>query len=167
MTSATFDVTSEAANPLDLLEDIFEANDWVCERFAEEELLAIVDGRWAQYRFGFVWRDDMKALCCSCLADLAVMPHVKSQIFELLALVNDQLLLGHFAVFLEESVLVFRYTLLMPYNAGGMVEQFEELIEIALTECERFYPAFKFVAKGQKEPEEALLVSVTETVGEA
>jgi len=41
------------------------------------------------------------------------------------------------------------------------------LIEIAITECERFYPAFQFVIWGGKSPAEAIAAAMLETVGEA
>jgi hypothetical protein len=41
------------------------------------------------------------------------------------------------------------------------------MVDIALTECERFYPAFQFVTWGGKSPEEAMAAALVETVGEA
>jgi hypothetical protein len=48
-----------------------------------------------------------------------------------------------------------------------MVEQFEELIDIAISECERFFPAFNFVLGQGKTPDEALTHSMLEPVGQA
>jgi hypothetical protein len=47
------------------------------------------------------------------------------------------------------------------------VEQLEDLMEAALCECERYYPAFQFVIWGGKKPEEAMQAAMLETVGEA
>ena len=48
----------------------------------------------------------------------------------------------------------------MPYCCevppGASAESLEDMIDIALTECERFYPAFQFVLWGGKSPAEAL-----------
>jgi hypothetical protein len=41
------------------------------------------------------------------------------------------------------------------------------MVDIAITECERFYPAFQFVLWGGKTPAEALTASMLECVGEA
>ena len=43
----------------------------------------------------------------------------------------------------------------------------EKLIEIALNECERFYPAFQFVIWGGKSPADAMAAAMLETMGEA
>ena len=46
-------------------------------------------------------------------------------------------------------------------------ELMEDLVDIAVTECERFYPAFQFVIWGGKSPLEALTAAMLETEGEA
>ena len=41
------------------------------------------------------------------------------------------------------------------------------MIEIAITECERFYPAFQFAIWGGKSPAEAIAAAMLETMREA
>ncbi len=62
---------------------------------------------------------------------------------------------------------MFRQTILLRGIRCASVEQIEDLVEIALNECERFYPAFQFVLWGGKEPQEAILAAMLETEGEA
>ena len=50
---------------------------------------------------------------------------------------------------------------------GASAESLEDMIDIAITECERFYPAFQFVLWGGKSPAEALQAAMLECVGEA
>jgi hypothetical protein len=47
------------------------------------------------------------------------------------------------------------------------VEQLEDLVDIAITECERFYPAFQFVVWGGKSPKEGIGAAMLDTAGEA
>ena len=47
------------------------------------------------------------------------------------------------------------------------VEERNRLVDIALSECERFYPAFQFVIWGGKPPNDAVQAALLETVGEA
>ena len=75
--------------------------------------------------------------------------------------------LGHFDVAEEESLLMYRHGVLLPDNVSATVDQCENLIEIALTECDRYYQAFQFVLWGGKSPEEAMATALFETVGEA
>ena len=62
---------------------------------------------------------------------------------------------------------MFRHTSLLRGGAGFAPEQVEDLVDIAVTECERFYPAFQFVIWGGKTAAEAIAASLLETVGEA
>jgi hypothetical protein len=41
------------------------------------------------------------------------------------------------------------------------------MVDIAITECERFFPAFQFVLTGGKTPDEALTAAMLECAGEA
>ena len=42
-----------------------------------------------------------------------------------------------------------------------------DLVDIALSECERFYPAFQFVVWGGKSPAQAIASAMIDPVGEA
>ena len=46
-------------------------------------------------------------------------------------------------------------------------ESLEDMVDIAITECERFFPAFQFVLWGGKAPNKALTAAMLECVGEA
>jgi hypothetical protein len=56
-----------------------------------------------------------------------------------------------------------------PLRGAGQIkpQQVEDLLEVAISECEKFYPAFQFVIWGGKDPQEAMEASVLETIGEA
>src|SRR3990167_4376558 len=47
------------------------------------------------------------------------------------------------------------------------LEQMEEIINNAVLECDRLYPALQFVLWGDKNPEEALMAAMLDTYGEA
>ena len=50
----------------------------------------------------------------------------------------------------------FRYAVLLRGIGAASSEQVEDLVDIAVSECERFYPAFQLVIWGGKPPEEAM-----------
>ena len=91
---------------------------------------------------------------------------MSANIYPLLAQLNERLWLGHFDLWTEESVPLFRHTLLV---RGGPLtpEHVEEVVDIAVSECERAYPAFQFVIWGGKTADEAITAAMFETVGEA
>jgi hypothetical protein len=47
------------------------------------------------------------------------------------------------------------------------VEQIEDLVDISVSECERFYPAFQLVIWGGKSAEEAIAAAMIDPIGEA
>ena len=91
----------------------------------------------------------------------------RDSIFQLLAMANEKLWLGHFEIWPDEGLPVFRHASLFREGSLASVHLIEDLVEIAVSECERFYPAFQFVIWGGKEPADAMMAALLETEGEA
>ncbi|MCL2469157.1 MAG: YbjN domain-containing protein [Alphaproteobacteria bacterium] len=156
-----------AHNPLDIVEEIVTANEWLFDRANEDELVVELAGRWCHYRMYFVWQREVGALQFSCQFDMRVPDGKRGDVNDLLSLLNNRLWLGHFDLDHQQNAPLFRYTVLARSDRLPGVETFEDLVEIALTECERFYPAFQFVVWGGKHPSEAIVAAMIDTVGQA
>jgi hypothetical protein len=167
MTMVSLEASSFTQNPLDLVEEIVSANDWAFDRMANDEMLVEVEGRWCNYRLFFFWQDDVSAMQFSCQYDMKIPAARRGAVWELLSMVNERMWLGHIDVEPEEGVPVFRHTTLLRGAQGASVEMIEDLVDIALTECERFYPAFQFVIWGGKSAQEAVSAAILDTVAEA
>ena len=167
MTVMSFETASFTQNPLDILEEIISANDWPFDRASTDEMFVEIEGRWCNYKLFFFWQDDVSAMQFSCQYDMRVPTNRRQAVFELLAQINERLWLGHFDVDSEESTPMFRQTTLLRGAQGASVEQLQDLVDIALTECERFYPAFQFVIWGGKSASEAVSAAIIDTVAEA
>ncbi|WP_149536016.1 type III secretion system chaperone family protein [Siccirubricoccus phaeus] len=157
----------KATNPLDVLEQIVTANEWAFERRSDGEMAAEAPGKWCDYGLYFSWSPEISAMHFSCAFDLKVPPEGRAKLFELLALANEKLWLGHFGLESEEGVPVFRHSVLLRGAPGASAESLEDMVDIAITECERFFPAFQFVLWGGKAPAEALQAAMLDCVGEA
>ena len=90
-----------------------------------------------------------------------------SEIHGLLALINEKMWLGHFDLWTEEGLPMFRHAIPLRGTEGLRPEQLNDLVEVAINESERFYPAFQYVVWAGKTPFDALTASILETVGEA
>lgn len=167
MSAVAVETQKSAHNPLDIVEEIVTANEWPFERTSDEELIVEIGGRWCDYRLYFVWQADVSAMQFSCQFDMKVQAPRRNAVNDLLAEVNARMWLGHFDVCTEEHTPMFRQTTLLRGLRGATVEQLEDLVEIALSECERFYPAFQFVIWGGKSAAEAVSSAILDTVGEA
>jgi hypothetical protein len=115
----------------------------------------------------FVWQREIGALQFTCQFDMKVPDAKRSDVNDLLAMLNNRLWLGHFDLDIQQNTPLFRYTVLARGERMPGVETLEDLVEIALTECERFYPAFQFVIWGGKRPGEAMAASMIDVAGQA
>ena len=154
-------------NPLDIIEQFVMANDWAFDRRSDDEMVVEVPGGWCRYSLYFAWRQDVSAMHFTCALDMKVHPSKRPLIFELLSLINEKLWLGHFGIWEEEGVPMFRHTSLIRGGDVACQSLIEDLMDIAITECERFYPAFQFVIWGGKTASEAIAASLLETAGQA
>ncbi len=168
MTSISVEpATTSAANPIDLIEEIVQANQWAHDRASDDEIVVEVSGHWCGYRMFFLWQQETSALHFSCGFDMKVPKARRGAVYELLAAVNEKLWLGHFDLGLDDPSPCFRQGILLRGAMGASVEQLEDLVDIALTECERFYPAFQLVVWGGKGPEHAIAAAMIDPLGEA
>ena len=85
----------------------------------------------------------------------------------LLLLVNEQMLIGHFDVWMQEGAVMYRQTLMLNGGAVPTGEQLECLMVSALEACERYYQAFQFVVWAGYSAEDAIESSLFETRGNA
>lgn len=157
----------EVVNPLDVVEEIVAANQWPFDRQGDEELSVSVAGSWCDYHLGFSFNPTQGGFQLACAYDLRVPSRRRGDVHTMLAYMNERIWLGHFDMWSEEAVPMYRHAVLTRGGEGPTTIQMEELIEIAISECERFYPAFQFVIWGGKTPAEAIAASMLETIGEA
>jgi hypothetical protein len=159
--------TKSPLSPLCLLEEVFHDYDWNYERDSEHEISAEIEGRWCNYRLFAMWRQDLGSLMLSSLIDVKIPSEKLSPVTILLAAFNPRLWLGHFEITPDYQIPAFRYNLVLKGNTSATLEQIEDIVTAAITECDRLYPALQFVLWGGKTPEEAMMAAMLDTHGEA
>ena len=153
--------------PLDMLESYFAAHGWEHER-GDDEIVATVKGSWTSYELRALWREEDGVLQFLCLPDIKVTDDRRAAVYEAIALVNEQLWIGHFVLWSSSGTLLFRHAALIDGEEPTLtLTGAETLVESAIDECERFYPVFQFVLWGGKSPRDALAAALIETQGEA
>lgn len=154
------------AAPLTMLAALFRAHGWPCES-GPEELSGEVQGSWAKYQIKGLWRGEDNVLQILCLPDIRVSEDKRAVAHELLTLVNEQMWIGHFDLWSNGGTLLYRNANLLGDDGLLSVSQAQALVETAVDECDRFYPAFQFVLWGDKKPREALTAAMVDAAGEA
>ena len=155
-------------NPIDIVENIFSTQSYELERRNLNEVVIEVQGKWNSMLLFFAWEASMQCLHLSCLMDIESTIEDRSKIFELLAMVNEELWVGHFSYWAEQKMPVFKHSILLNSDEGEVFEsKLSQVIDIAIKECERMYPIFKVVLTKGMSPQQALYPMMMETVGQA
>ena len=155
------------SNPVDVIEQIAALNDWAFERSGDDELTIAVGGHWCDYHISFSWMEEREAVHLACSFDLKVPEARKMEVMRLLSAVNEQMWIGHFDLWSQEGVVMFRQALLLSGGADPNNAQVERLLLTAIEACERYFQAFQFVVWAGKSAGEALETVLFETAGEA
>ena len=154
-------------NPLEVVERMASGNNWPFERSGEDEIAIVVAGRWTEYQVSFTWMREIEALHFACAFDMKVPEPRLAEVQQLVALINEQLWIGHFDVWTQTGVVMFRHALVLAGGVTASGRQCEAVLASALDSCERYFPAFQFVIWAGKSAREALESAMFETTGEA
>jgi hypothetical protein len=154
-------------NPIDDLEAVLSAQSWGFERIDDDALLTEINARWQRYPVQFLWRQDCETLVFACNYSFQINARQRAALFRLLVRINDGLMSGCFNYAAKENMVSYRNSLLVSGQESVNREQLQDLIEIGIDECERYFLAFDLLLNRQQTPEQAYQAAVFETVGEA
>ena len=154
-------------NPIDVVEEVIYSKKWTFSRADDYELVAEIASKWCQYRFYFTWSEQIRAISLTVTFDLKFPQAKMKDAQELLALINEKLWIGHFDITSKNGIPAYRHTVLSFPEDEVLHHQLENLVDIAIYECEKFYPAFQLVLFEDSDPNEALAISTFDTIGAA
>ena len=157
------DQESGISNPVDTIESIFAEQNWPCERLTPTELRFETSGQWCDYRISFFYRPELHALYLLCLFDTRVSASRRHETYELMTRINSETLMGHFD--LADGNLRFRIGL--PIVEALSSSTLRATLDMALGECERYYPCFQYLLWSPCTPEQALAFVCGDTKGTA
>jgi len=155
------------SSPLDVVEHMAAGNNWPFERASEDEIGLVVTGRWTNYQVSFTWMNEIETLHLACAFDMKVPEPRLADVQKLIALINEQMWIGHFDVWTQSGVVMFRHALVLAGGVAASGRQCEAVLASALDSCERYFPAFQFVIWAGKSAREAMESAMFETTGEA
>ena len=154
-------------HPVDIIEHIALINDWAFERQDADEISICVRGGWSDYQVSFSWMHELESLHIAAAFDLKVPEARRTELKQLVTLINEQLWIGHFDVWRKEGVVLFRNSHLLSGGADISPQQCEALLRSATDACDLYYQAFQFVVWAGKSADEAMAAVMFETHGEA
>ncbi len=159
---------AEIENPLDNVEEVLMANNWIWDRTGEDEIIVQIAGKGCSYKLFFIWQEDMNAMQFCCQYDLQIEKSRRPVALKALSSMNEKLWMGHFDIPDRSGAPCFRQTCLFRgISKGSSLEQIEDLVDISLAQCERFYPAFQMLSdKSFAANDDNLHFALMETQGE-
>ena len=144
-------------NPIDDIECLFIEKKHSTERRSNNEVVVQISGKWDDMLFFFAWEEQMNCLHISCLINIEPQDISLPTIFELLALLNEDIWVGYFSYWQEAQTPLFRHSIFIDRTDKNFIDKLTQVTDIALTECERAYPVFNAVFKQKIPPRRALL----------
>lgn len=167
------DLYSDVSNPLDGVEEIMMHNDWVYDRLADDEMTVTVSGEQGHFQLRFLWQDEFSAMQVCCMPDITLSPDKRNIAAQTLQVINSGLWLGHFDLQKDDKggsdlIICFRHTSLFRGNveSSGM-EHMEDLIDIAIAECERYYMTLDLLSRSKTHDNKTLALAMMETAGQS
>ena len=154
-------------NPIDIVEDVIHQKKWSFSRAAEHELVAEISSQWCAYRLYFTWSENINALSLSITFDIRFPETKLNKAYELLGLINENMWIGHFDITSKNGIPAFRHTIFSNTENDVLHQKFEDLVDIGIFECEKFYPSFHQVLFEEISPKQAIEFSKFEIVGRA
>ena len=154
-------------NPIDVVEDVIYSKKLNFSRSDDYELVAEISSKSCSYRLYFSWSEEIKAISFTVTFDLKFPKNKSNKANELLALINEKLWIGHFDITSKNGIPAYRHTVLSAPENETLHHQLEDLVDIGIYECEKYYPAFQLVLFDDSDPKKALKVSTFDTIGQA
>lgn len=168
MNNDRFEIFQDVSNPLDSVEDVLNNQEWIFNRPHADELSVHVNGKLGIYRMTFLWQEEYSAMQFFCEYDIALPKERQDMINRVLRSVNERLWLGHFDVPAGSMAPTFRHTsLFRGWTHSSGAEHIEDLVEIALAECERHHNTFNMLSSSLYLDQDILTLMLTDEAGEA
>ena len=168
METTQLELIDETHNPLDTVEDVLVSHNWDFNRMGDDELLVNVVGKSGQYKLFFIWQEDMQALQFCAQLDLNIRENNMDVSRKALTHINESLWMGHFDLPECNPKPSYRYTCLLRgrshENANSMME---DLVDIALAQCEKHFPLFTLLSSANDINDDALSLALMDTEGES
>jgi len=158
----------QAGNPLDHVEEILQAHDWVFNRMNDDELMVQVAGKSCNYRLFFIWQEEMNAMQFCCQYDLLINDRNYQTAATALMTMNENLWMGHFDLPKDTGVPSYRHTCLLRgiIDTSGS-EHIEDMMDISMAQCERYYPVFYLLSAANDTNDQSLALALMDTAGES
>jgi hypothetical protein len=153
-------------DPLEVVEHVLAAENLAFDRTEDGDLAFAITGDWKDYELWFAWRPDADCLQLCLSLDMRAPKTKRTNAHALVNLINQRVWLGHFEAW-DDGEIVFRHAMALRADERPSLSEAASMIDAAVDAADRFYPAFDFLLRGAKTPDEAMAACMFETQGRA
>lgn len=157
----------EDTHPIDIVEHLASHHDWDFDRIADDQIAMAVEGQWRTYSLTLAWSDYEETLRMVCSFEMDPPQDKLSDLYELINKMNDQCWTGSFTYWPDHKLMLYRYGLLLSGGQTVMPQQIDQLMKMAVANCERYYPAIQLNVWGGRSATDAMQVAIAEAFGRA
>ena len=161
------DIENIPLNPIDIVEEVIYEKNWSFSRADDHELVADISSKYCQYRLYFTWSENIRAISFTITFDLKFPQTKILKAYELIGLINEKLWIGHFDITKNNGIPAYRHTVLSFSDNDLLHKKLEDLVDIAIYECEKYYPSFQQVLFDELLPQDAIKFSNFDIIGRA
>ncbi|MDX2482401.1 MAG: YbjN domain-containing protein [Pseudodonghicola sp.] len=157
----------EDIHPIDIVEHIAESHDWDFDRIGDDQIAMAVEGQWRTYSITLAWSSYDETLRMVCTFEMDPPEDQLGRLYELLNAMNDQCWAGAFTYWADQKLMVYRYGLVLTGGQIASPEQIDTMINAAVLNAERYYPAIQLLVWGGRSPRQAMQAAIAEAYGRA
>jgi hypothetical protein len=155
-------------DPIDLAEAVLATDErFSTERSDSGDLSFTFKAAWCEVTGFLGWREELPAVLLTVSFDLNAPESRYGDTTRLIAMINENLWLGHFDLWSEDGAIVFRHSIPMVGRMELAEGEVHALLAATLDAADRFYPGFDLLLRCGRSPEEAIELAMFETAGEA
>ncbi len=160
-------LNSTEIHPIDIVETLAEHHAWDFDRVADDQIAMAIVGQWRTYSITLAWSHVDETLRLVCSFEMDPPEDRLPQLYEAMNLANDHCWAGGFTLWLDHKLMAYRYGLVLTGGEVAGSAQLNQLVQTAVRNAERFYPAFQLVCWGGDSPTDAMRVAMNKAFGTA
>jgi hypothetical protein len=157
----------ELCQQISIAKTLAEQSDWEFDCVSETQIAMAVVGQWRTYSLTLAWTQQDETLRLICTFEQEVPDSRRSIFYDVLNRVNDLVWTGAFTYWSDQSLMVWRYGLILSGCGEVEPEQVADMVASAIKSGDCFYPAFQTAAWGDSSAEAAMQVALPQSFGRA
>ncbi len=152
---------------MERVESVLLDRDLPFDRPLEGEIITEMCREWCNIRLWLSWEPLCEVFMITASYETHIPKAEQPILLPLLTEINESMVMGHFEISQDDGALFFRCGQLVKDTTSLTSELLEALMDMAASECERFYPAFQSALCSKAASHDTVKLALMDPAGEA